>query len=101
MLKKVNLKLLILIIIVTTLSFFLSVNVLSMQNPEDIDIEDLTIILNEIYNKRSDCLVTYDLATLKTLFDTSHRSGKYSLDHEIKRAMYMKDWSKDRGIITE
>lgn len=97
--KNANLKLLMLIIIVATLSFFLSVNVLSMQNPEDIDIEDLTIILNEIYNKRSDCLVAYDLATLKTLFDTSHRSGKYSLDHEIKRAMYMKDWSKDRGII--
>lgn len=99
MFKKVNLNLLLLIIMVVTISVFLSVNVLSLQSPDEIDEEALKLIFEEIYNKRSDCLISGDIESLKGLFDTSHKSGIYSLDHEIKRVMYMKDWSKDRGII--
>lgn len=95
-LKRINLNFIILIIIL--LSVFLSVNVLSLQNPLDVDIEVLREEFERIYNVRSNCLVTGDTATLKELFDTSQKYGIYSLDHEVKRVKYLKDWSIQRGI---
>lgn len=77
---------------------FLSVNVLSMQNPDDVNKEDLRDELEKIYNIRSSCLVTGDTAPLKELYDSSQKLGRYALEHEISRVKYLKYWSEERGI---
>jgi len=79
------------------LSLFLSANVLSLQNPE-VDTELLRTEFERIYNLRSYCLVSGDTTKLNDLFDTSQKYGRYSLDHEVRRVKYLKDWSALRGI---
>ena len=84
--------------IVFILSVFLSVNVLSMQNPDDVNKEDLKDEFEKIYNIRSSCLVAGDTALLKDLYDSSQKLGRYALEHEISRVKYLKYWSEERGI---
>jgi len=42
--------------------------------------------------------VSGDTTKLNDLFDTSQKYGRYSLDHEVRRVKYLKDWSALRGI---
>jgi len=94
--KKINLKLLILSMFILTAAF--SITVHSLQNTENIDEEALRKEFERIYNIRSGCLVSGDTSPLNELFDTSRKYGIYSLDHEIKRVLYLKEWSNERGI---
>lgn len=63
-------------------------------------VDDLTLKneIENIYNKRSLALVNGDLPSIATCFDTSQKHGKWALEHEVKRAKYLKDWSDKRGI---
>lgn len=91
-------KFIILIVIILSMFMFLSVNVLSLQNPPDVDSDVLRAEIERIYNIRSNCLVSGDISSLEEQFDTSQKLGRYALEHEINRVKYLKDWSKERGI---
>ncbi|WP_123053202.1 amidase domain-containing protein [Clostridium sp. JN-1] len=59
---------------------------------------DISSELQKIYDIRSNALKTGDYSTLSDCYDTSKPSGKYALDHEIKRVKYLKDWSSQKNI---
>ncbi|WPC40481.1 amidase domain-containing protein [Clostridium sp. JS66] len=65
---------------------------------ENIDENQLKSEVERIYNARSAAFVSGDVSSLKELFDTSQRYGKWALEHEIKRVKYLNDWSNERNI---
>lgn len=65
---------------------------------EKIDENELKSEIERIYNERSTALASGDASSLKTLFDTSQKYGKWALEHEVKRIKYLNDWSKERNI---
>lgn len=54
--------------------------------------------IEKIYNLRCSALKTGNYSTLDNYYDISKASGKYALEHEIKRVKYLKDWSAQRNI---
>lgn len=78
--------------------------VLALQSPilslpaNSYDENELKTEVENIYKKRSSAFVTGDLLSLKDLFDTSEKYGKWALQHEIKRIKYLHAWSKLRGM---
>jgi hypothetical protein len=54
--------------------------------------------IERIYNARSACLVTGDYKPLKELFDTSQKTGRWALEHEVKRVKYLSSWANERNI---
>ncbi len=65
---------------------------------DKVDNAKLESEIEDIYNKRSSVLVTGNLSDLPGCFDTSQKYGKWALEHEVKRAKYLKDWSNQRGL---
>jgi len=65
---------------------------------ENINKEEIGVEVGKIYNFRCVALKTGDYSTLNNYYDTSKPSGKYALEHEVKRAKYLKDWCNKRNI---
>lgn len=94
--RKRSCKLIILIILIFNMSYI--IKVAASNDPINIDKDRLKAEVERIYNIRSSCLASGDFSPLKDEFDTSQKYGIYTLEHEIKRVKYLKDWSKQRGI---
>ncbi|MCT8975231.1 amidase domain-containing protein [Clostridium sp. CX1] len=77
----------------------LSYNAYASTNSEPVDQNELKLEVERIYNERSKALVSGDISSLNTLFDTSKKYGKWSLAHEIKRVKYLVDWARERNIV--
>lgn len=60
--------------------------------------EELKVEIERMYNIRSSCLSSGSLLPLRELFDLSQKYGQWSLEHEVQRVKYLKDWSSQRGI---
>lgn len=60
--------------------------------------EELTNVLNSINNARSKLFMAGDLRELENYYDTTQNNGKWSMEHEIRRIKYLRDWAKNRGI---
>lgn len=83
-----------LIIFISLLEFYPAAHV--FLNP--IEDEELKVEIERLYNTRSACLVSGSLLPLRELFDLSQKYGQWSLEHEVQRVKYLKDWSSQRGI---
>lgn len=64
----------------------------------DSDKTEVTKVLEDIYKERCSMFITSDLTNLPNYYDTSQKLGKWSLEHEVKRFSYFKDWSSQRGM---
>jgi hypothetical protein len=60
--------------------------------------EELRLEVERMYNVRSACLVDGNMMPLRDLFDVTQKYGQWSLEHEVQRVKYLKDWSRQRGI---
>lgn len=65
---------------------------------QNINEDELKCEIERIYNERSETFVSGKVAILKSLFDTSQRSGRVALEREIKRVKYLNDWGNQRNI---
>lgn len=54
--------------------------------------------INTIFSERNKKFLAGDVKDLFKFYDTSTNGGKYSLNHEIKRIYYLRDWALERGI---
>lgn len=95
-LRKNGYKFIILIVLIFNMSYI--TKVLASNDPINIDKDAMKAEVERIYNIRSACLVSGDFSALKDEFDTSQKYGRYTLEHEIKRVKYLRDWTKQRGI---
>ncbi len=62
------------------------------------DKEQLKAYIENMYNIRSSAFITGDARPLKDLYDKSHKYGQWSLEYEVRRIKYLKDWADKRGI---
>ncbi|ADK17026.1 MULTISPECIES: amidase domain-containing protein [Clostridium] len=86
---------------ITLIFIFLTIPILKCsicKSRESINKEEISAEIQKIYNFRCDALKTGDYSTLNNYYDTSRPSGKYALEHEVKRAKYLKDWCSKRNI---
>jgi hypothetical protein len=60
--------------------------------------DELRIVMEDLYNKRSAALISGNMSELAQYFDTSKKYGKWALEHELKRVKYLADWSQARMI---
>lgn len=58
----------------------------------------LNLYVQEFFNKRNNMFLTGDITDLIPYYETSHNYGKYSLEHEVRRIRYLRDWAGERGI---
>nr|WP_053069839.1 amidase domain-containing protein [Clostridium novyi] len=65
---------------------------------KNINKKELENRIRHIFNERCKAFVSHDLSVLPQYFDTSQKYGKWSLEHEVKRIKYLRDWSYQRGI---
>lgn len=56
-------------------------------------------VINELFSTRNECVLNNDSDTLKTLFYTEERNGRWAYENEAKRAKYIDDWSQKQGVI--
>lgn len=93
-----------LLLIILSITLYGKSIVLALQSPalslpaNSYDENELKTEVENIYKKRSSAFVTGDLLSLKDLFDTSQKYGKWALEHEVKRVKYLHAWSKLRGM---
>lgn len=59
---------------------------------------DIVAVIEKLYNARSSVIISGDLSLLVPLFDLSKRTGKWSLEHEVRRVKYLMDWAKKLDI---
>lgn len=55
-------------------------------------------ILYEIIDKRNDYLLKQDLEQLKTLYDTSIKTGRYAYENESIKIKYLKNWAEKQDV---
>jgi hypothetical protein len=67
-------------------------------NTRKVDTNELKAEVERIYNARSAALVSGDVHSLKELFDTSQKYGRWGLEHEVRRVKYLANWSDERDI---
>ena len=65
---------------------------------QSVDQNELKSEVERIYNERSAALVSGDVSSLKTFYDTSQKYGQWALEHEVKRIKYLNNWSNERNI---
>lgn len=65
---------------------------------ENINEDDLKGELQRIYNERSEAFVSGEVANLRSIFDTSQKTGKLALEREIQRVKYLNEWGNQRNI---
>ncbi|MEY8001818.1 amidase domain-containing protein [Clostridium sp. Mt-5] len=68
------------------------------KSTQDINKDEVGLEIRKIYNIRCFALKTGNYSTLNEYYDISKPSGKYALEHEIKRFKYLSDWSTQRNI---
>lgn len=55
-------------------------------------------LMEKIYNERSKSFVNMDIKKLNDYYDTSHKYGRWALEHEIQRIKYLNSWAYIRNI---
>lgn len=60
--------------------------------------KEMEEVINSIYNSRCLSFIDGDLSALAAYFDTSNKFGKWSLEHEVKRIKYLRDWAYKRDM---
>lgn len=80
----------------------LTVVMLAFQNKananQKYDENEIKDAIERIYKYRSSSFVTHDVSKMWSFYDTSKNTGKWSLEHEIKRIRYLKSWANERKI---
>lgn len=94
--RKNSFKSMILIVIIFNMVYLVKAS--ASHVPINIDNNAVKAEVERIYNIRSACLVSGDFSALKDKFDTSQKYGRYTLEHEVKRIKYLRDWAKQRGV---
>lgn len=96
--KKLKKYILLFLIIITT--YFLLVKIFpdnlvttSMETNEELKKE-----IEDLYKVRSDVFMNGNLKDLQNIYDSATKYGRWTLEHEVQRAKYLKDWSNDRNI---
>ncbi|MFX0548583.1 amidase domain-containing protein [Hathewaya histolytica] len=60
--------------------------------------EDYNDYIHSFFYTKNQTFFSSDLKPIKEFYDTTQNHGKYSLDHEIRRFRYLRDWASERGI---
>ncbi len=56
-------------------------------------------IIKDIFCLRNECLLNQDLDTLKTLFLTDEKNGRWAYEFEVQRAGYLSGWAAKQGVL--
>ena len=61
--------------------------------------EDWDKIIGDIFRTRNECLLNNDPETLKALFLTEEKNGRWAYEFEKQRAEYLSDWAVKQGAL--
>ncbi len=64
-------------------------------NSENMDWEKT---INGLFDLRNNCVLKQDTDTLKSIFLTSEKNGRWAYEFEVQRAKYLKNWSAKQGV---
>lgn len=90
--------LILLLLIIAVFVFILP----SGSNERDVinnDYEDWDKIIGGIFCLRNDCLLNKDMDTLKNLFLTEEKNGRWAYEFEVQRAKYLSGWAAKQGAL--
>lgn len=55
-------------------------------------------IIDAIFSLRNECILQQDTETLKTIFLTNEKNGRWAYDFEVQRATYLNNWALKQGV---
>ncbi|MEW8957394.1 amidase domain-containing protein [Clostridium sp.] len=79
--------------------FSFSENKALAYNKEETSKNMVMEFINNIFKTRNNFTLSGNLENFKDNYDLKNNYGKWSFEHEIKRAKYLRDWASERGII--
>ena len=87
------------IFIIFIMLFSFNEKEVSAYTKEEIDKNNVTDFINNIFKSRNNFTLSGDLENFKDNYDLKNNYGKWSFEHEVKRAKYLRDWASERGMI--
>ncbi|WP_027631343.1 amidase domain-containing protein [Clostridium hydrogeniformans] len=87
------------IFIIFIMLFSFNEKEVSAYTKEEIDKNNVTDFINNIFKIRNNFTLSGDLENFKDNYDLKNNYGKWSFEHEVKRAKYLRDWASERGMI--
>lgn len=93
--KLFNLKNFFIILLSFILTFSYFYEILAVENTYSKEVE--SFIINH-FNIRNNCFFSNDTSQLIKNYDISEDDSNYSLDHEINRINYLKNWTEEHAI---
>lgn len=67
-------------------------------NKDFIDKEEMSIILQELFNYRNRMLLTNDVKKVEALYDTGQKVGLWAFEHQARRIRYLHNWADKQGV---
>lgn len=67
-------------------------------NKDFIDKEEMSVILQELFNYRNRMLLTNDVQKIAVLYDTGQKVGLWAFEHQARRIRYLHNWADKQGI---
>ncbi|WIF94800.1 amidase domain-containing protein [Caminicella sporogenes] len=61
--------------------------------------ENVSSIIQNIFNMRNEAILKKDIAILKRLYNIKIRYGIWAYEHELKKMKYLHEWSEKQGIV--
>ncbi len=62
------------------------------------DDKDWEGIIDDLFGLRNQCILNKDYDTLKSLFLTEEKNGKWAYEFELQRSDYLSDWAIKQGV---
>ncbi len=61
--------------------------------------EDWESIIGNMFRLRNECILNKDTDTLKSLFFTEEKNGRWAYEFEVQRAGYLSCWAAKQGVL--
>jgi hypothetical protein len=60
--------------------------------------EEIFAVVRSLCKERNNAILSGDLDTLRRFYDTNLRNGRYAYDHEVKKTVYLANWSEKQCV---
>ena len=67
-------------------------------NKDLIDQEEMSVILQELFNYRNRMLLANDIKKIELLYDTGQTVGRWAFEHQARRMRYLHNWADKQGV---
>ncbi|MFI3210330.1 MAG: amidase domain-containing protein [Peptostreptococcaceae bacterium] len=69
------------------------------EQPLELNEENCTDVLQNIFDTRNNAILRKDEESIKNLYETDKKVGRWAFEHEVNKMKYLENWSHKQGTI--